>query len=188
MKDNYPAGVNLPCTLCTPRSDAKTKRSIRHAEYNHSLVFWSILCYATEVRFEHMVPVQKWHLPIWLDPHLKSVVHTSVTHTPNPGVLPFRAISSVPRLPNTNMHSLCTLRTWPVRLNSKYAIGTFRSSRICRGRCRERRDWAVRLKWRASSSLRRRNIPGLGAGGRCTVLHQRRGAGGGFYRDNWRVL
>jgi hypothetical protein len=72
MEDNDPTRVNLPCALCTPRSDAKTKGSIRHIEYNHALVLWGVLCYATKVRFEHMVPVQKWHLPIRLDPHLKS--------------------------------------------------------------------------------------------------------------------
>ena len=72
MEYDYPARVNLPCALCTPRSDTKTERSIRHIEYNHSLVFWSILCYATEVRFEYMVPIQKGHLPIRLDPHLKA--------------------------------------------------------------------------------------------------------------------
>ena len=107
MKDNYPGRINLPCTLCTPRSDAETKRRIRHTEYNHSLVFWSILRYPAEVRFQHMVPVQKWHLPIRLNPHLNAYVcvssviidrHPSFRHSTTARTLCFAYLANTSRL------------------------------------------------------------------------------------------
>ena len=174
MKDNYPARVDLSCSLCAPRSDAKSERGIRHAEHDHSLVFRSILRYPTEVRFEDMVPIQERHLPIRLDPHLQSAAQASdqvrILLSPTSSF----AVSFCILQPATR-NPPCTLRTWQAGPDWICAAGTCgRSSRTCQGMCRARRGLAARPMSRGASSPRKRSRPGRGAGGRRTAPGRRR--------------
>jgi hypothetical protein len=47
------------------------ERYIPHAVHDNPLVFRCVLRYAPEVRFYDMIPIEEWHLAIWLHPYLK---------------------------------------------------------------------------------------------------------------------
>lgn len=69
-EDHDSCWIQPSALICAPRCHAKTQGCIVHAVHNHTLVLWTILRPAADVRLDDVATIQERHFAVGFDPDL----------------------------------------------------------------------------------------------------------------------